>query len=329
MVKGNRCEDGGSGKTGEGNSNSAAKSFVFQPIMVEQLAFTQENKERIQVVENSFGPAGKPLSSPGRLLIGEGRLMKLCRRRPQPKVFYLFNDILVYGSIVLHGHWHKNQKVISLEDIQLEDLEDGINMKNQWLIRTPRKSFYVAAASAEEKHAWMEHIEDCRSKRLQHAGHQPRDTFATTWIPDQASAICMRCTVTFTVKRRRHHCRRCGFVICSTCSKYRALIKHISLKPVRVCKLCHLSLQNQEPTHNLVQGEVRSRGDCEETHYSDEDILDMPVDKESSNHDTVEWMEDQTPNKWVSHPKSTWSPYVYFNPAHQSPNLSRLPSKFP
>ena len=79
-----------------------------------QLTFDQENQERIHAVEISFGPSGKALSQPGRVLIGQGRLMKQSRRGPQPKVFFLFNDVLVYGSIILKGRWHKNQQVILL-----------------------------------------------------------------------------------------------------------------------------------------------------------------------------------------------------------------------
>lgn len=69
---------------------------------------------RIKAVKNSFGTSGKTLSKPGRMLIGQGRLMKQGRRKTQPKVFFLFNDVLVYGSIILTGHWHKKQKIIPL-----------------------------------------------------------------------------------------------------------------------------------------------------------------------------------------------------------------------
>lgn len=82
--------------------------------MVDQLTFADENRERIQAIENSFGPSGKPLYQHNRILIGEGRLMKQSRRGPQPKVFFLFNDILVYGSIILNGRWYKNQQIIPL-----------------------------------------------------------------------------------------------------------------------------------------------------------------------------------------------------------------------
>ncbi|KAJ3594109.1 hypothetical protein NHX12_006441 [Muraenolepis orangiensis] len=205
------------------------------------LAFTELNHNRIRAVESAFGPAGKPLAAPGRVLVGEGRLVKRCRRRCKPKVFFLFSDVLVYGGVILSGRWYKNQKIIRLEDIQLEDLEDSMWMENHWLIRSPSKSFYVAADSPEEKRAWMDHIVDSRDRWLRAAAAAaPASTLAAAWIPDQASAVCMRCFARFTLGQRRHHCRGCGFLVCAACSRRRAVLRHIHRSDAqRVCRLCH------------------------------------------------------------------------------------------
>lgn len=32
------------------------------------------------------------------------------------------------------------------------------------------------------------------------------------WVPDELAPQCMACSATFTVVRRRHHCRNCGKV---------------------------------------------------------------------------------------------------------------------
>lgn len=281
--------------------------------MVHQLTFDKDNQERIHAVESSFGPSGKPLSQPGRVLIGEGRLVKQSRRGPQPKVFFLFNDVLVYGSIILNGRWHKKQQIIPLEDIQLEDLEDSARMRNQWLIRTPRKSFYVAAASYEEKRAWIEHMEDCRSRLLARAGCTPSSTFAVTWIPDQASAVCMRCACKFTVTQRRHHCRKCGFVVCGACSKKRAIIGHIHpTKCLRVCTMCHSSLSTTEAGAQEVS---RIRGSSTEKIGSDEDEFEGSYEEE----EVEEQMEDHDPSRWMESQMDSWSPYVYLRPEHVRP----------
>ncbi|XP_010748128.3 pleckstrin homology domain-containing family F member 1 [Larimichthys crocea] len=278
--------------------------------MVDHLAFSQENRERIHTVENSFGPSGKTLFQPGRVLIGEGRLMKQSRRGPQPKAFFLFNDVLVYGSIILSGRWHKKQKIIRLEDIQLEDLEDSVRMRYQWLIRTPRKSFYVAASSYEEKRAWIEHIEDCRTKLLQNNNLKPGSTFAVTWIPDEASAICMRCSNKFSVTQRRHHCRKCGFVVCGACSKKRAMIRHIHpTKWLRVCNVCHPNLSGAETEPQDIS---RVRGDSTGKINSDEDEVDEGSFEEEG---AEEQMEDHDPSRWMD----SWSPYVYIKPEHMMP----------
>lgn len=44
----------------------------------------------------------QPLAVPGRVLVGEGVLTKVCRKRPKARQFFLFNDILVYGNIVIN-----------------------------------------------------------------------------------------------------------------------------------------------------------------------------------------------------------------------------------
>jgi hypothetical protein len=40
------------------------------------------------------------------------------------------------------------------------------------------------------------------------------------WMPDQLCKQCYACDTSFTVFRRRHHCRICGQVFCNTCSGY-------------------------------------------------------------------------------------------------------------
>lgn len=88
--------------------------FRYQVTVMDLSTFNKENYERIKAVESSFGASGRPLSKPGRVLVGRGCLMKQGRRKPQPKVFFLFNDVLVYGSIIVNGRWYKKMKIIPL-----------------------------------------------------------------------------------------------------------------------------------------------------------------------------------------------------------------------
>ena len=73
-----------------------------------------------------------------------------------------------------------------------------------------------------------------------------------SWMPDELCKTCYACNVEFTVFRRRHHCRMCGQVFCSTCSAYTLESKQLqqihqkvddkntllSGNRLRVCKMC-------------------------------------------------------------------------------------------
>ena len=89
------------------------------------LVNSEANSRRIAMVESCFGSSGLSLSVPGRVLVGEGVLTKMCRKRPKPRQFFLFNDILVYGNIVIGKKKYNKQHIIPLEEVQLEGLEDA------------------------------------------------------------------------------------------------------------------------------------------------------------------------------------------------------------
>lgn len=44
------------------------------------------------------------------------------------------------------------------------------------------------------------------------------------WQPDLATSDCSICGTAFTFLNRRHHCRRCGRLVCATCSPHRITI---------------------------------------------------------------------------------------------------------
>nr|XP_025039470.1 pleckstrin homology domain-containing family F member 1 [Pelodiscus sinensis] len=256
--------------------------------MVDYLVNTEINSQRIASVENCFGASGQPLAVPGRVLLGEGILTKECRKKAKPRIFFLFNDILVYGSIVINKRKYNSQHIIPLEDVTLETLPDTLQMKNRWMIKTSKKSFVVSAASLTGRMHWASAVSDAApvSQALPKTGRQPSTEHAAPWIPDKATDICMRCTQTkFSTLTRRHHCRKCGFVVCADCSRQRFLMPRLSPKPLRVCTLCYRQLmaekkkeaeggqEQPDQIHSAMTGYEPSSGD--DSDKSDDDKVEQ------------------------------------------------------
>jgi len=55
------------------------------------------------------------------------------------------------------------------------------------------------------------------------------------WADDDSVANCRTCSVKFTWKKRRHHCRICGDIFCEECSPPQAMSR---FELVRVCDSC-------------------------------------------------------------------------------------------
>jgi hypothetical protein len=51
---------------------------------------------------------------------------------------------------------------------------------------------------------------------------EPPPPSVVVWMPDDASPNCTLCSRAFTFTRRRHHCRRCGKLVCDGCGPKRA-----------------------------------------------------------------------------------------------------------
>jgi hypothetical protein len=68
----------------------------------------------------------------------------------------------------------------------------------------------------------------------------------THWIADEIVSNCTECTTRFTIFLRKHHCRKCGKIFCSECSKYTGKLDsnadfHLS---GYICRLCISCYQN-------------------------------------------------------------------------------------
>ena len=66
-----------------------------------------------------------------------------------------------------------------------------------------------------DRRGWKQRIPFRRKKK-------DRQTIGEVeWMPDKDAPACLLCEKKFSIRVRRHHCRRCGAVFCANCSKAR------------------------------------------------------------------------------------------------------------
>jgi len=188
---------------------------------VNQTIKDQEETEKLLSIQKSFIGLQESLLVPGRKLIREGVLMKVCRKSSQPRIFFLFSDILLYGKIgPTGGANYVYHRTLKIESVKATDQEDTETVQNGFLIVSPLKSFKVFVETPELKEAWIKDINEMSEKRRKNQStlkvendstqnlNDMRDSFlAPVWIPDKETQQCMVCNIEFSMVKRRHHCR--------------------------------------------------------------------------------------------------------------------------
>lgn len=201
---------------------------------------------------------------PGRVFLKEGTLMKLSRKVMQPRMFFLFNDALLYTTPLQSGMYKLNN-MLSLAGMKVgKPTQEAY--QNELKIESVERSFILSASSATERDDWLEaiskSIEEYAKKRVtfcpsrsldedpEEAEVSPLGSKAPIWIPDTRATMCMICTSEFTLTWRRHHCRACGKIVCQACSSNKYGLGYLKRQLARVCEHCFQELQkldHQQP----------------------------------------------------------------------------------
>eukprot|EP00499_Haloplacidia_sp_CaronLabIsolate_P001770 CAMPEP_0196781562 /NCGR_PEP_ID=MMETSP1104-20130614/9794_1 /TAXON_ID=33652 /ORGANISM="Cafeteria sp., Strain Caron Lab Isolate" /LENGTH=739 /DNA_ID=CAMNT_0042151795 /DNA_START=1 /DNA_END=2217 /DNA_ORIENTATION=+ len=115
------------------------------------------------------------------------------------------------------------------------------------LASTPEPAPEPAPSAAEEAKATETAIAGAMSGALA-AGASPASRLPVTDLPDAYTDKCMQCDASVgSIFARKHHCRCCGRIFCSSCTSQTAMVPLPSEdgkydKPQRVCDFCFLSL---------------------------------------------------------------------------------------
>ncbi|KAL8581959.1 hypothetical protein ACOMHN_027941 [Nucella lapillus] len=225
---------------------------------------------------------------PGRVLIRKGELMKMSRKEMQPRMFFLFSDVLLYTTPTATGYRLNN--ILPLQGMKVlpPKLEE---FSNEFNIITTQRSFTVATSTSEEREAWLRALWNAieenseRYHTFKAMRSEPKmslldkdfvlgtkaptslldkdfvlGTKAPLWVPDARVTMCMLCLAEFSITWRRHHCRACGRIICGNCSENKAPLRYLLYKPHRVCDECFEKLANEVEEH-LEKEKKKSEGD--------------------------------------------------------------------
>jgi hypothetical protein len=81
---------------------------------------------------------------------------------------------------------------------------------------------------------------------------EPLDSTHELWMEDEKHEKCVTCVKAFGTFTRRHHCRRCGLVLCDKCSPKRGYETTSPKTKLRLCDGCFNSL-NDPVNHELYE----------------------------------------------------------------------------
>lgn len=105
---------------------------------------------------------------------------------------------------------------------------------------------------SEDDHASLDRHSDETGQNTSAA-----DAAVQPWQPDDEAPDCSLCGGRFSYNplhpQRRHHCRVCGALVCSSCSESRVYIEDKNAAAERACRLCGSAHQRLQKLFNFVE----------------------------------------------------------------------------
>ena len=204
----------------------------------------RSNQDKVADIQSSLRTPGKVFNDPiinnladgKRSFIMEGTLRKVCRKKNKALQFWLFSDLLIYGTPMNNGLFSFNRAI----DLTVTNVEEKEDIANSFKIQSKEKSFVVIAATKPERENWVTSMKEAMLK-LGNTGVSAGDV-APVWVPDKDSSTCTICFNSFSLFKRRHHCRNCGNVVCAEHSSKRMIVPTVHTRnKQRVCDTCYYS----------------------------------------------------------------------------------------
>lgn len=231
--------------------NVALEKYTALNHVINEAFNERERRNKVAEISNLVLEDGKPipLVAPARRFIRQGELWKVCRKRNQKYTFFLFNDLLLYT--VPQGKTFKFHNKLEINtSFRIGSLNPDHYPPHSFQIESDTKSFVVFADSEREIMKWytdIQNIKELLDERERQKGYYGQNEMRTApiMVPDSFFQNCQLCDKKFTrITRRRHHCRICGKVVCSSCS--RGQLPNTNRVFVRACSECMAEHKSKE-----------------------------------------------------------------------------------
>lgn len=192
----------------------------------------RQNFEKVLDVQSSlfsssiFGaddPIIEQLASPGRTFVKEGDLRKVCKHKNKLYRFWMFNDLLIYGSS-LGGESFAFHFALQLARCSVAAVPSDARALE---IVGPGKAFMAIAPSKEARDDWVDKITAAKTALVGSSANGAAGGAGESSADDSVSTIsvvtgadkCGICATSFSLFRRRHSCSRCSKAVCGEHSK--------------------------------------------------------------------------------------------------------------
>lgn len=217
--------------------------------MIEQ---PQREKDRIDIIDPNF---------PNRQLIKQGPLYKVAKRDGELYLRHLalFTDILLVckcGDRFSSRKLKLNYK-LPTSKLKLIENSDEFNELKFRIVSSDQNNEFKTDRK-KDKDDWLKAFRKCKDIQIVEdtttsnsseirMSYLPSKLIESEqigkippiWIKDKEQTSCSGCNEQFTAFRRRHHCRTCGRIYCSSCcSCYIAVKFNDFKKKERVCRDC-------------------------------------------------------------------------------------------
>ncbi|KAK6634723.1 hypothetical protein RUM43_012125 [Polyplax serrata] len=201
------------------------------------------------------------LIKPGRELIKDGSLDKICRKTIKDRYFILLNDCLLHTTY--SKQYLKIHQELPLSAMKVGYSDDQL-YPHSFTVHSVKRSFMLCAKNESDCKDWVEKLQGAieehikKQKTFTNVKIEMNHAFklgkeAPVWVPDSKVTMCQICTAEFTALFRRHHCRGCGKVVCRNCGSNQAPLQYTNFKADRVCDQCFdLLLKDYEDSENSI-----------------------------------------------------------------------------